>query len=229
MKISIIIPVYNEIKTIKEILFKINSVELSGIDKEMIIVDGCSTDGTREFLQDFCPKQKIKLILEEKRSGKGKAVRKGISAASNDIIMIQDADLETDPNDYPSLLKPIEEGQTDIVYGSRFKNGRSLSSWGSYIGNMAVSLFLNLFFSSNLTDIATAYKIFRRSTIRNLHFECNGFDFDIEITAKFLRNGLRIREIPISYYPRRAKDGKKLHWSVGLRALYLIIKYRFLN
>lgn len=229
MKISIVVPVYNELRTIRQILSKILEVNLPGIDeKEIIVVDGYSTDGTREFLCDYRCNQKIKLILEEKRCGKGMAVRMGFKEASGDIVMIQDADLESDPNEYPDLLEPILSKQTKVVYGSRFSRGRGLSSWGSYLGNQIVTWILNVVFLCRLSDVATVHKVFTRDVLKDLEFECKGFDFDVELTAKIIKRN-KITEVPISYKPRNRQEGKKLHWLVGLRALYLILKYRFVG
>jgi len=229
MKISIIVPVYNEIRTINQILTKISEVNLPGIcEKEIIIVDGHSTDGTREFLCKYCRNRDIKLILEEKRSGKGMAVRKGFKEASGNIIVIQDADLESDPNEYAKLLQPILGNETRVVYGSRFSNGRGFASWGSYLGNQIVTWALNIVFFCRLSDVATVYKVFLRDVVKELRFECTGFDFDVELTAKIIKKN-RIKEVPISYIPRNKQDGKKLHWSIGFKALYLILKYRFVK
>ena len=227
MKISIIIPVYNERGTIGIVLEKVKAVKLIDIKKEIIVVDGCSTDGTREFLLELCQKENFLLIREEQRLGKGMALRNAFNNLTGDIVLIQDADLETNPDEYPALLKPILEGKATVVYGSRFKKGRGKTLWGSYLGNWAVTLFMNLLFFSKLSDVATVYKVFKRDVIEDFNFECKGFDFDVEITVKILKSGNNILEIPISYNPRRAKDGKKLHWFVGIRALYLIFKYRF--
>lgn len=211
------------------LLEKVKTVKLVNIKKEIIVVDGSSTDGTRELLLNICPMEDIQLVMEEKRLGKGMALRNGLANASGDVVLIQDADLETDPDEYPQLLEPILEDRSQVVYGSRFKNGRGKTSWGSYIGNKVVTLFINLLFFSNLSDVATVYKVFRRGVIKDFNFECKGFDFDIEITAKIIKSGHKIIDVPISYNPRKTTDGKKLHWLVGVRALYLIFKYRFQN
>lgn len=227
MRVSVIIPVYNETKTISELLSKVLNVQLIGIDeKEIIVVDGYSTDGTREFLCEFCPKHNIKLTLETKRLGKGMAVRNGFEEATGDIIIIQDADLESKPEEFPKLLEPILKKQTKVVYGSRFINGRGVTPLGSYIGNQIVTLAFNTLFFRKISDIATVYKVFTRDVIKGLKFDCKGFDFDIELTSKISRK-YKILEVPISYSPRNKEEGKKLHWLVGLRALFVVFKYRF--
>lgn len=227
MKLSIIMPVYNEKNTVAKVLERVKGVELPGIDKELIVIDGCSTDGTRELLEEICAKQNIRLIKEQERLGKGMAVRTGFKHATGEIFLIQDADMETNPEEYPLLLEPILKNRYKVVYGSRFKNGRGSASFGNYWGNAIVTAFLNLFFFCRLSDVATVYKVFRSEVIKGLNFECRGFDFDIEITAKIVKSGNDILEVPIAYDPRQAKDGKKLHWFVGVRALMLILKYRF--
>ena len=227
MVLSVIIPVYNEKNTISKVIERVKAVELPGIRKEIIIIDGCSTDGTRELLAGLSSKEGICLIMEDRRRGKGMAVRAGFNKASGDTIIIQDADLETNPEEYPLLLEPIIKYNRRVVYGSRFKKGRGNASWGNYCGNWLVTLFMNMLFFARLTDVATVYKVFRKDVIKGLNFECKGFDFDIEITAKILRSGNNISEIPISYDPRMVKDGKKLHWLVGARVFFLIFKYRF--
>ena len=229
MVLSVIIPVYNEKNTIGRVIERVKAVKLPGIKKEIIVIDGCSTDGTRELLADIAPKDGICLVMEDQRRGKGMAVRTGFKKASGDIIIIQDADLETNPEEYPALLEPIIKDNRQVVYGSRFKKGRGNASWGNYCGNRLVTLFMNILFFTRLSDVATVYKVFRKDVIKGLNFECKGFDFDIEITAKILKSGNNIFEIPISYDPRLAKDGKKLHWLVGVRALFLIFKYRFFS
>lgn len=227
--LSVIIPVYNERNTIGRVIERVKAVKLPGIRKEIIVIDGCSTDGTREFLADIAPNQNIHLVMEERRRGKGMAVRTGFSKATGDIIIIQDADLETNPEEYPQLLEPIISDNRQVVYGSRFKRGRGNASWGNYYGNWLVTIFMNILFFSRLSDVATVYKVFRKDVIKYTNFECKGFDLDIEITAKILKSGYRILELPISYEPRLAKDGKKLHWFIGIRALLLVFKYRFFH
>ena len=227
MVLSVIIPVYNERNTIGRVIERVKAVKLPGIMKEIIVIDGCSTDGTRELLADIALKQNIYLVMEEHRRGKGMAVRTGFAKATGDVIIIQDADLETNPEEYPQLLEPIIRENRQVVYGSRFKRGRGSASWGNYYGNWLVTVFMNMLFSSRLSDVATVYKVFRKDVIKDINFECMGFDFDIEITAKILKSGYEILEMPISYEPRLAKDGKKLHWFIGVRALLLVFKYRF--
>lgn len=224
--LTIIITSYNEEKTMGKVLDKVLDVPLS-FEKEIIVVDGNSSDGTREILaqyQDTHPN--IKVIFEEKREGKGAAIRKGFKAAKGDVLLIQDADLELDPSEYPNLLRPIEEGAADVVYGSRFKRGRGLTSIGSYIGNQTITWLVNILFFKLLTDIATCYKVFKKSAIENINLSCNGFDFDAEFTCQLLKNGKSIVEIPVDYVPRSREEGKKLNWTAGVTSIKIILKSR---
>lgn len=227
MKLSIIIPVYNEKDTLLEVLKQIDEVDIP-LEKEIIVLDGCSTDGTREILRKLQYKN-TRVIFEEGRLGKGFAVRRGFREATGNILLIQDADLELNPKEYPKLLKPIIDGNCKVVYGSRFLRGRGLTNWGSYIGNRVVTAAINMFFFSNLTDFGTAYKVFCSSVIRDLSLCCNSFDFDAEITAKILKKGYHIKEVSVCYTPRDKKHGKKLHWLVGFRVLLSVIWCRFVK
>jgi len=226
-KVSIIMAVYNEKASIAAVLEKIQAVDIP-LEKEIIIVDGCSNDGTRELLQEITSNN-VKLILEEKRSGKGAALRLGFKHSTGDIILIQDADLEINPFEYPALLAPILEEKADIVYGSRFMKGRGKTGAINYLGNRLMTKTANVLFGSRLTDIETCYKVFKKDLLHGLEFFCSGFDFDAELTAAFLKSRKSIYEVPISYEPRGAKDGKKLHWITGLTSLEAIIRRRFLN
>ena len=226
-KVSIVIAVYNEKDSLVKVLEKIRNVEI-GLEKEIIIVDGCSTDGTRDILKDRQSRDNyLKVIFEAEKNGKGSALRKGFAVATGDIILIQDADLEIDPVDYPVLLSPILDGSSDIVYGSRFLNGRGKLNYINYFGNRFVTTVANIFFGGNLTDIETCYKVFRPGLIKDMDFLCNGFDFDAELTAMFLKKRYTIREVPITYDPRNRQQGKKLRWTVALPSLAAIIRCKF--
>ncbi len=227
MKLSIIIPVYNERDTISEVLKQIDAIDLP-LEKEIIILDGCSTDGTKEILRGLEYKN-IKVIFESERLGKGYAVRRGFKEATGDIFLIQDADLELDPKEYPNLLKPILDGETEVVFGSRFLNGRGNTRIGSLLGNKVVAWFVNMLYFSRLTDIGTCYKVFKATVIKTMKFDCNSFDFDAEITVKILKKGFKISEIPIGYNPRTKDQGKKLHWLIGIKILLICLKYRFIE
>jgi glycosyltransferase involved in cell wall biosynthesis len=228
MKTSIIIPTLNEHNTIGELLEHVDRVDLN-CQKEIIIVDGNSTDGTQDIIRNFAEKrgEYTKFIFEDKPEGKGSAVRKGIDISTGDIIAIQDGDLEVSPDELPKLIKPILEGKEEAVFGSRFLKGRGATKIGSYLGNKIITLTLNLFFFTRLTDIATCHKVVKKSVIQNFELKAKSFDFDSEITTKILKTGVRIKELPIEYIPRSVEDGKKLHWSIGFKVILAIIKYKF--
>lgn len=224
-KLSVIMAVYNENKSLPEVLKRIYAAE-TGMEKEIIIVDGCSTDGTREFLRSVRD-DNVRVIFEEKKNGKGAALQLGFKAASGDIILIQDADLEIDPAEYPALLAPILSGESNVVYGSRFARGRGRANIVSYLGNRLMTVTANILFYSRLTDIETCYKVFRAGLIKDFVFLCRNFDFDAELTAMFLKSGSLITEVPISYNPRRKKDGKKLHWTTAFTTLKALMRVKF--
>ncbi len=194
-------------------------------EKEIIVVDDCSVDGTRTFLQEL-KEDGVRVVFHEKNAGKGAAVRSGIEIARGDIVIIQDADLEYDPRDYPVLLEPILDGRADVVYGSRFLGGphRVLYFW-HYVGNRIVTLLSNMFSDLNLSDMETGYKAFTRKVFDGITIESNRFGFEPEITAKVARNGCRVYEVPISYHGRSYTEGKKITWKDGVKALFTIIKY----
>jgi glycosyltransferase involved in cell wall biosynthesis len=226
MKLSIIVPVFNELRTIREILNRIESVPL---DKEIIVVDDGSTDGTREALRDIQQRSSypsVRVFFFDINRGKGAALREGIRHASGDIVLIQDADLEYDPSQYTILLDPILQGHADVVYGSRFLSGphRVLLFW-HYMGNQLLTLFSNMFTNLNLTDMETCYKVFRRDVFSKLTIEEDRFGFEPEITAKVAKLKCRIYEVPITYHGRDYSEGKKITWRDGIAALCVILKY----
>lgn len=222
MLLSIIIPVYNEIGSIGEIINKVNE---SPYEKEIIIVDDCSTDGTREYIRGL-KGNNITTVFHDRNQGKGAALRDGIAHAKGDVIIIQDADLEYDPKEYPKLLEPILSGKADVVYGSRFLGGphRVLYFW-HYMGNTIVTLLSNMFTNLNLTDMETGYKVFKREVLDGIVIESNRFGFEPEITAKLAKKRCRIYEVPISYYGRSYEEGKKITWRDGIKAFFTILKY----
>ena len=229
MKISIIIPCFNEEKTILLVINKILS-NYAG-EKEIIVIDDCSNDKTREILKSDLEDKIDKLIFNEKNYGKGFSIRKGINIAEGDVILIQDADLEYDPSDYNKLLKPIEKGVADVVYGSRFLGGeekRVLYFWHT-IGNKFLTTFSNMFSNLNLTDMEVGYKLFKSNVVKDIDLIENRFGFEPEITAKIAKKKIRIFEVGISYYGRKYEDGKKITWKDGVSALRCIIKYNLFN
>jgi glycosyltransferase involved in cell wall biosynthesis len=223
--VSIIIPVYNEAATIREILVRVRS---SPINKEVVIVDDGSTDGTREILKqvDYAD---VRIVLHEVNQGKGMAIRTGLKYATGGYVLIQDADLEYDPADYEALLRPILRGKATVVYGSRFLGEHKAMLFWHSVGNRLLTLITNVFYDSTLTDMETCYKLIPTDLIRSIRLRCRRFDFEPEITAKILKRGYRIYEVPISYAGRELHEGKKITWRDGIPALFTLIKYRFVD
>jgi len=228
-KLSVVIPVYNEIDTIDEILKQVKEIDV-GMDKEIVLIDDCSTDGTRERLREIEQEEAendVKVFYHEKNQGKGAALRTGFQNVTGDITLIQDADLEYNPKEYPKLLEPILEGRADVVYGSRFLGGphRVLFFW-HYMANRFLTFLSNMFTNLNLTDMETCYKVFKTSLLKEIPLKCDRFGFEPEITAKIAKRKYRIYETPISYSGRDYSEGKKINWKDGVAALYYIIRFQ---
>lgn len=227
MKLSIVIPVYNEKKYVQEIVKRIQEVVLGSVEKEIIVVDDCSSDGTTEILKEKIEQLVDIVIYKDQNEGKGAALRTGFQKVSGDIVIVQDADLEYDPAEYAKLLRPIEQDYADVVYGSRFVGSdphRVLFFW-HYMGNKFLTFLSNMFSNLNLTDMETCYKLFRREVLDTIQVEQNRFGFEPEITAKIAKGGWRIYEVGISYYGRNYSEGKKINWIDGLQAVWCILKY----
>jgi len=231
MKLSIIIPVYNESKTVREILRRIEKVNLGKIKKEIILVDDFSTDGSREIIKKS--NKKYKKVFQEKNQGKGAALKAGIKASSGDFIIFQDADLEYNPDDYEKLLKPILDKKTNITFGSRFINQKFVIFGKNrivhpthYIGNKSLNFIFNLLYGTKLTDVEPCYKMFRSKILKDINVATNGFEYDIELMCKLVKKGHRILQIPIRYNPRNFNQGKKINWRDGITAFLTMFKYR---
>lgn len=228
MRLSILIPVYNEKFTIKKLLEKIKFSNIGTIQKEIIIVDDSSTDGTVDVLKKINSKD-IKIFYNKTNHGKGYCIKKAIAKSSGDIVIFQDGDLEYDPNDYGKLLEPIINKKFSVVYGSRFLNKNKKGKLSFYIGNKVLSLIISTIHRVNITDMETCYKVFRSDIIKRLEINSTDFALEPEITSKILKTGIKIKEVPINYYPRTAEQGKKIKWRDGLIALKAIFYYRFFN
>jgi len=225
MKLSVVIPCYNEVETIVDIVRKVKDAPVES--KEVIVVDDCSTDGSRELIRAEVEAVVDRVIYHEVNQGKGAALRSGFQAATGDIVVVQDADLEYNPKEYPQLMEPIVEGNADVVFGSRFMGGqphRVVYFW-HMVGNRFLTLISNMLTNINLTDMETCYKMFKREVIQSITIEENRFGFEPEITAKVARMRCRIFEVGISYYGRTYEQGKKIGWKDGVRAIYAVLKY----
>ncbi len=227
MSLSVIIPVYNEVLTLAEVLGRVHQ---TGLADEIIVVDDGSTDGTWELLQELKGKYNLQTFQHERNRGKGAAVRTAIQHATQAILLIQDADLEYNPRDYPRLLEPIEEGRADVVYGSRFLSdtGQSGIFW-NILANRILTLMTNILYSNLLSDMETGYKVFKREVVQDMPLKAKGFDFEPEFTAKVLKRKYRVHEVPISFNPRKYKEGKKVRPKDAFIALWTLIKYRLID
>jgi len=227
MKLSVIIPVYNEVKNITEIVKRVQATKRAS---EIIIVDDGSKDGTRDLLQKMDGRKKVRVVLHEKNQGKGAAVVTGMQVASGEVLLIQDADLEYDPRDYPVLLQPIEEGLADVVYGSRFLGAaHRVAMFWHQVANNLLTLMTNILYDSILTDMETGYKVFRREVIEGMNIKAKSFNFEPEFTAKVLKRKYRIFEVPITFNPRDYSDGKKIKLHDAFEAVWALLKYRFMD
>ena len=227
MKLSVIIPVYNEVENIEEILKRVKATKRAA---EIIVVDDGSQDGTRDLLKKLDGKGRVRVILREKNQGKGAAVRTGLDAAAGDILLIQDADLEYDPRDYPTLLQPLEEGLADVVYGSRFLGGpRRATMFWHMIANKMLTFMTNILYDTILSDMETGYKVFRREVVDGMKLRSKRFDFEPEFTAKALKRKYHIYEVPISFNPRDYSQGKKIKLKDAFEAVWTLLKYRFVD
>lgn len=235
-KLSIVMPVYNEIKTIREIIDRVLSVDV-GMEKELIIVDDCSTDGTREFLKDLegSKIKGVRIFFHDKNRGKGAALRTAFEHVTGDVTIIQDADLEYDPSDYPQLLKPIIAGECDVVYGSRFIGPKSTyrrpkgMALSNFLANRFLTMLTNVLTGFKITDMETCYKLMKTSILRELRLESERFNIEPEITAKLAKKKVRLKEVPISYHGRDHSEGKKIKWKDGFSAIYHIFRYVYLH
>lgn len=230
-KISVLVPVFNEVRFIRALLDKLEAVDFCGLEREIIIVDDGSTDGTLAILRELEATGRYKVVYHQSNRGKGAALRTAIEHATGDLIAIQDADLEYNPADYPPLIEVILRGEADVVYGSRFHGNtrRETFQWTHYLGNKLLTFVTNLLYGTGLTDMETCYKVFRADVIKPIPIRSDRFDFEPEITAKVLKAGHRLKELPISYNGRNFHEGKKITWRDGLAAIQTLIKYRFVD
>ena len=227
MKLSVIIPIYNEVESIREIVERVKATKLAW---EIVLVDDGSIDGTRDLLKEMDGKDNVRVVLHEKNQGKGAAVRTGFDAAKGDVLLIQDADLEYDPRDYPTLLKPLEEGIADVVYGSRFLGGpRRVVMFWHMVANYLLTFMTNILYNTILSDMETGYKVFRKEVIEGMTLKAKRFDFEPEFTAKVLKRKYRIFEVPISFNPRDYSQGKKIKLKDAFEAVWTLLKYRFVD
>lgn len=227
MKLSVIVPVYNEEETIGEAIERVINVALDGVEKEILVVDDASQDRTLEVLEDFRDSPDVRIFTHGRNMGKGFAIRTALAHASGELIIIHDADLEYDPEDFPRMIAPILNGDADVVYGSRFKGSMEGMRFPNLVANKVLSWTASLLFRRRITDEATCYKAFKTDILRSLDLQCYGFEFCPEVTAKVLRRGYRLEEVPIRYRARSVAGGKKIRTRHGFEAVYTLIKYRF--
>jgi dolichol-phosphate mannosyltransferase len=228
VKLSVIIPVYNEAATVAQVVERVQAVKLGGVEKEVIVVNDGSTDGTDAVLAPLVARwpNPLKIVRHERNRGKGAAICTALEYVTGDVVITQDADLEYDPQEYPNLLAPFEDPAVQVVYGSRNLRRNPRSSWSFYWGGRLVSWVANILYGSHITDEATGYKVLRTDLLRSLNLQSTGFEFCPEVTGKVLRRGIEIHEVPISYRPRSFDEGKKINWRDGLRAIWTLLKYR---
>lgn len=227
MKLSVIIPVYNEERTLRTVLDKVLNV---AVEKEVIIVDDCSTDGSRDIIREYGKRPNVIVAFHERNSGKGRALRTGIELVTGDVVIVQDADLEYEPEDYLKLIAPIVEGKATVVYGSReLGKGNKHSYVSFYLGGKLLSWLANLLYGSSITDEPTCYKVFKAEVLKSIPLTCRRFEFCPEVTAKVLKRGHEIKEVPIRYYPRTKGEGKKIRWRDGVEAIWTLLKYRVVD
>jgi glycosyltransferase involved in cell wall biosynthesis len=224
--LSVVMPVYNERTTIDEIIARVLAVPLR---IELIVVDDCSRDGTRERLQELQRELGFTLLLQERNQGKGAALRRGFSAVTGDVVVIQDADLEYSPEEFPQLVELIVEGRADVVYGSRFLGRHRVFLFTHYLGNRVLTFLTNVLYNTMLTDMETCYKVMRREVLQSMDLQSNGFGIEPEMTAKIFKRGYRVYEVPITYDGRGYDEGKKIGWKDGVVALWILLKHRFTN
>lgn len=229
-KLSILIPVYNELNTLVPVLEMVSQADSSGLEKELIVVDDGSTDGTRDIMHNLdASKYNAKIYYHEHNQGKGAALRTAQGYATGDVILIQDADLEYSPKEYPELLRPILDGKADVVYGSRLSGGKVTRAFHfyHYLGNKFLTLLTNVLYNCTITDMETCYKVFKADVFKKVQIKSNRFDFEPEITAKILKQKVRIYELPISYFGRDYSEGKKITWLDGFGAIWALVRFRF--
>jgi glycosyltransferase involved in cell wall biosynthesis len=227
LKLSVIVPVYNEEETIDEVIKRVQAVELGDVDMEIVLVDDASTDRTPALLETYRGQPGIMVISHPSNRGKGAAIRTGLDSASGDLVVIQDADLEYDPNDYPRLIKPIIDGRADVVFGSRFAGSIQNMRYANLVANKLLAWSATLLFGKRITDEATCYKVLATDTLRSFDLQCERFEFCPEVTAKTLRRGYRLVEVPITYRARTVEKGKKIRARDGLEAIWTLLRFRF--